>query len=320
MPDRIAKLERVTLNGSQQWITIRGINTNKPLLLYLAGGPGGSDLAWTRRYLSSLEQHVILVNWDQPGSGKSYNAVAKSDLAPERYISDAVALTAYLRQRFGQEKIFLMGHSWGTLLGIWLVQRHPEYFHAYVGSAQMVSPRENDTAAYQLALDYLEETGNTKTLDKLKRQGPPPYTNGDIYSQYAAYSLVLRRYAAEHQHNRTAHQRLTLLRDVLFAPEYNAVDKVNYFRGLFRSFNSVYPQLQHVNLIHESRSFKVPIYFVLGRRDVNTMPPFAEAYFAQIEAPRKELVWFEGSEHLPHFEEAERFTQFVAKRVISTTG
>ncbi len=114
IPGSIATLEKVNLNGSQQWISIRGKDMNKPVLLFLAGGPGGSQLVTERRALTGLEDHFVVVNWEQPGAGKSFDAVDRSTLTPERYINDGLALVSYLRERFDESKIYLLGESWGS--------------------------------------------------------------------------------------------------------------------------------------------------------------------------------------------------------------
>lgn len=312
-PQAIAVLESIMLNGSRQWISLRGTDTRNPVLLYLAGGPGGSDLAWTRKYLHALEAYFVVVNWEQPGSGKSYGAVSKMALTPERYVEDGLALVRRLQVRFGQNKIYLMGHSWGALLGVWLVQRNPAFFHAYVGVSPLVSATENDRTAYAQALQIVAANGDTRTQQRLEKQGPPPYLTGDIFSHYAVYTLVLHR---QSQGNNGARRSPSLLRDVLAAPEYGLVDKVNVFRGMMRAFNRVYPQLKDVDLRQDAPRLDVPVYFVLGRRDTNTLPQLAERYYEQLDAPHKALAWFEEAGHLAHFEEPERFQRFLVDTVL----
>ena len=120
-PKSITELAKVELNGRKQWISIRGFDDSKPVLLFLAGGPGGTQMAAVRHDLAELEKHFIVVGWDQPGAGKSYYAQAIKDITVETYISDGYALTRYLTQRFGQEKIYLVGESWGSAMGFsWL--------------------------------------------------------------------------------------------------------------------------------------------------------------------------------------------------------
>lgn len=174
LPGSIATMEQVTLNGSQQWITIRGKNTHNPVLLYLMGGPGAGGFPSNQGFLSPLEDHFVVVNWDQPGTGKSYNAVPTASLTPQRYVDDAYALTQMLRARFHQDKIYVLGSSWGSILGIWLVQQHPDLFYAYVSHGQMVNTTQNDIMGYQLAIKYASQHGDTNTVNTLLHNGPPP--------------------------------------------------------------------------------------------------------------------------------------------------
>ena len=190
----IASLERVNLGGTEQWITIRGQDIHNPVLLFLAGGPGGSELVMTRRYLSELEAHFVVVNWDQPGAGKSYNAVDISTLTPERYVSDAYELTQLLRERFQQEKIYVLGESWGSILGIWLVQQHPDLFHAYISTGQMVKTTEDDVMGYEFALNYLTQAGRTADVAALRLNGSPPFTGDDRAMRFSTLGSVLNEY------------------------------------------------------------------------------------------------------------------------------
>jgi pimeloyl-ACP methyl ester carboxylesterase len=194
LPNSIAVLEQVKLGGSKQWISIRGKDVHHPVLLFLAGGPGGSELPVTRTWLGALEDQFVIVNWDQPGCGKSYRAVPLDTLTPERYIEDAHELVHLLRMRFQQDKIYLMGESWGSMLGIMLVQQYPDLFYVYIGAGQMVNTTENDVMGYEFALTYATERGDTKTVEALRRNGPPPYVGGDmLLKRYQPYLGVLNR-------------------------------------------------------------------------------------------------------------------------------
>ena len=175
IPGSIATLEKVNLNGSEQWISIRGRDADKPVLLFLAGGPGGSQLVTERRALGGLEDHFVVVNWEQPGAGKSFTSVDHASLTPERYVTDGIELVNVLRERFGEEKVYVLGDSWGSVLGIWLIQRNPELFHAFIGTGQMVAFLETDLMCYDFALNQAQARGDTQKVEQLKKQGPPPY-------------------------------------------------------------------------------------------------------------------------------------------------
>ena len=314
VPGSIAELEQVELNGSQQWISIRGHDQTKPVLLFLAGGPGGSQLAATRKLLGELEQHFVVVNWEQPGAGKSYRAVDVADLTPERYIDDGLALTRYLRQRFAQEKIYILGESWGTVLGVWMVQRAPDMYHAFAGAAQMVDFLETDLYDYNLALRLSFESGNFNKVAALKKQGPPPYYGDGVARKFSEYVLVLSQYMMSDP--AITGPGYDTFGDIA-ADEYGLYDKFNYAWGLLATLDAVYWQLWDVDLREQAPRLEVPVYFLEGRHDVNAPPALAEDYLQKLEAPHKELIWFEHSGHSPWVDEADKVVDVMVNKVLA---
>lgn len=312
LPNSIALLEKVNLNGSEQWITIRGQDVSKPILLNLGmGGPGGGGFA-TRSLFEPLEKDFVVVSWDEPGTGKSYNAVPFSALNKQRYVEDAHALTLYLQQRFHQEKIYVYGTSWTSILGIWLVQEYPELYHAYIGNGQMVDIIRDDTMGYELALKYSVERGDAKMVETLQRNGPPPYYDDEMLGKYVAYLDVLNDYMNS--------PRYTLVVPIVpfVAPEYGLIDKVNHTRGLIRSFEVVYPQLQMVDFITQAAKLDVPVYIFAGKDDVNAMSSLVEEYVNILEAPHKELIWLEGGHGLSG-ENIGQFVNVMVNKVLPET-
>ncbi len=301
IPGSIASLEKVNLNGTEQWITIRGQDLRKPILLHLGmGGPGGGGFA-TRSLFEPLEKDFVVVSWDEPGTGKSYNAVPISTLTTQRFVEDAHALTLYLRERFHQDKIYIYGVSWTSILGVWLVQQYPDLYYAYIGNGQMVNTTENDVMGYEFAIDYLTKKGDSKTVETLRRNGPPPYTDKDMLSKYVAYLDILNDYMDS--------PRYTVIVPVIpfIAPEYGYVDKINHTRGLIESFQMVYPQLKDLDFTTQAPKLDVPVYIFAGREDVNAMSSIVERYYNILEAPHKELIWLNGGHGLG----AENLDQFV---------
>jgi pimeloyl-ACP methyl ester carboxylesterase len=292
LPGSIATMEQVTLNGSQQWITIRGKNIHNPVLLFLMGGPGAGGFPDNSMMLtpSSLEDHFVVVNWDQPNTGKSYSDVPLAQLTPQRYVSDAYALTQLLRMRFHQNKIYVMGSSWGTILGIKLVQQRPDLFYAYIGIGQMVNTTENDIMGYQFALKYAAEHSDHATVQTLRQNGPPPYAGDGMAWKYAAYLDVLNNYMG------SPSLLLTLQLASALTPEYGLLDKATFVRSFFDVFSVVYPQLRDLDFTTQASKLQVPVYFLEGRFDVNAMASLAERYYNALQAPHKELIWF-GSGH-----------------------
>lgn len=316
IPGSIATLEKVELNGSQQWISIRGEDVNKPVLLFLAGGPGGSQLVTERRALGALEDHFVVVNWEQPGAGKSFDSVKRSTLSPERYITDGIALVNHLRERFDEEKVYLLGESWGSALGIWMVQRNPELFHAFMGTGQMVAFLETDLMCYDFAIQWAQARGDTKKVAQLQKQGPPPYYGKGMSLKEAAY--LTDTYSYMNQDPAISDDGFNTFQD-LAGSEYGLYDKVSWFRGVLETMDVVYPQLWDVDFRTQATQLEVPVYFLLGRHDVNAPPVLAEEYFELLDAPYKELIWFERSGHNPWVTESDEFVNVVVNEVLTET-
>jgi hypothetical protein len=237
LPGSIATLEKINLNGTEQWITIRGHDVDKPVLLNLGmGSPGGGGFA-TRSLFEPLEEHFVVVSWDEPGTGKSYNAVPISTLTPQRFIEDGHALTLYLCERFHQDKIYIYGVSWTSILGVWLAQEYPELYYAYIGNGQMVNTFRDDLMGYELALKYSVERGDAKMVETLQHNGPPPYSGEGMLNKYVAYLDILNDYM------KSLHYTVIVPIIPFIAPEYGLVDKINHTRGLMELFEVVYPQL-----------------------------------------------------------------------------
>ncbi|MBS6182192.1 alpha/beta hydrolase [[Clostridium] innocuum] len=305
MENSIATLESVDLNARSEWISIRGQNKNNPVLLFLAGGPGGSQMAAVRHELSELEKHFVVVVWDQPGSGKSYSA-GNENLTVNTYIEDGLALTEYLRNRFNHEKIYLVGESWGSALAVFLASKSPDYYHAVIGTGQMVDFLETENLDYDKAIEIATEKGDNDKINKLKENGRPPYYGSDVTWKSAEYLNYLSSYM--NSNPKIQNSGYQTFRDI-FSSEYSILDKINYLRGIVNTFNYVYPQLYDIDLRTDYSKNNVPIYFFLGRHDINAPISLVENYLNVLEAPHKEIIWFENSGHSPWINESDRFVR-----------
>jgi pimeloyl-ACP methyl ester carboxylesterase len=304
----IAELRELELNGRKQWISLRGWNQKAPILLFLAGGPGGTQMAAVRHELAELEKHFVVVNWDQPGSGKSYNAEKIKNITVETYIEDGNALTEYLKECFSQEKIYLIGESWGSALGIFLIDKYPESYHAFIGTGQMVDFAETERMDYAKAMEIAKSNSDIALIEKLTENGEPPYYGEDVTWKSAVYLNYLSQYMARDPeiHN----PGYNTLRDVGSA-EYGLLDKINYFRGIINTFGHVYQQLYDIDLRSDYAKLEVPVYFFLGRHDINAPTVLVEEYVQVLDAPDKGIVWFEHSGHSPWINERAKFVREV---------
>jgi len=264
-------------------------------------------LAATRDVLSDLEKDFVVVNWEQPGSSKSFKAVPINELSPERYIEDGHTLTNHLKKRFNKDKIYIVGQSWGSALGIWLAEKYPEDYYAFISSGQMVSFLDTEINCYNKALEIAQEKGDKSTVNKLNEQGGPPYKK-NISMQSATYLTYLFQDMARNPD--IHHTDHNTLKDIA-GPEYGLWDKINYFRALIVTFDHVYPQLYDIDLRKEVTEFEIPIYILHGRHDLNAPTEFVKEYYELIEAPHKELIWFENSGHDNWIDESKLFIQII---------
>jgi proline iminopeptidase len=305
VPGSVAELTNVELGGHDQALLIRGRDADAPVFLHLAGGPGGTDLGAMRRD-TSLEDDFIVVTWDQRGTGKSYAALDPTDtLTPEQMVADTIELTEYLRGRFDEERIYLHGNSWGSLLGVLAVSARPDLYHAWIGSGQMVSPPETDRMFWEDTLTWAEANGDEELAATLRENGPPPYD--DILAYEAALS---------HEHDWNQYPEFDdegEMPATLFVSENTLMDQVNGLRAFLDTFSVLYPRIQDIDLREGASRLEVPVYIVTGAHEARGRAVLADEWFDQLEAPHKERVVFEGSGHRPSFEEPGRFAQLMRR-------
>jgi pimeloyl-ACP methyl ester carboxylesterase len=313
----IASLEKVNLGGQEQWILLRGMDITKPVILFLHGGPGTANMCLLRKYTGELEKHFIVVTWDQRGAGKSYQAInPHSAMTIDRFVLDTGELTQLLCQRFNQKKIFLVGHSWGSLIGILSIQKYPDLYHAYIGTGQIVNMQENEQISYDWTLAQATKAKDNRSIRTLTEMGTPPYT-GDGQKKLMTQRRLLGKYGGELYDSSQGAFPL-VFSSLISATEYTLLDKVNFFKGIFASNHLLWPELLTINLKKQELSFKVPVYFALGRYDYEAPSIIAEQYFKIIEAPKKEIIWFENSAHFANIEENEKFDDLLINRILST--
>lgn len=301
-------ITNVELNDTSQTIIVRGTSETNPVILFLAGGPGGSQVQATREFLSDLEESYTIVNWEQPGSGKSYNARPIKSLEVNDYVEDAHALTEYLKDRFNQEKIYIIGESWGSYLGVLLASQYPNDYHALITTGQMVDFAETEQYCYDEALRIARERNDTQQIKALENLTEVPVTGDNITMEVGTYLIYLHHYMSSNANiNRVSWSTF----DSLFSPEYSIIDSFNFIRALYFTFSQIFQQLYEVDLRETHTEFSIPIYILHGRHDVNAPTYLVDDYFELINAPEKELIYFEASGHNPWITESELFQETV---------
>jgi proline iminopeptidase len=317
-PGSIAELSSVTLGGNEQWMEIRGASEDAPVILYISGGPGQSDLALSRAMLQPLEQDFVIVLWDQRGNGLSYASFDRGAMTLDRAIADTVELTKYLRDRFDEEKIYVLGESWGTTLAVLAAQQHPELFHALISSGQMVSQLQTDRIIYEDLLAWADEN-DSALATQLRDFGPPPY--GNLW----AYGVVMENYGhieGEYDPPQAAVDRLESA-DVGFwgmmGSEYSPINKANIFRGLIDTFDVMYPQLQAIDFRQDVRVLNVPIYIFDGEHELRGRRELVYEWFDLLRAPDKRMYTFEDGGHSVALEHADDLHRILLEEILPAT-
>ena len=283
----ITALEKVHIGGIDQFILIRGHDKGNPLLLFLHGGPGSIETPFAYKFQRDLEEHFIIVNWDQRGAGKSYSKkIPKESMTIDQFILDAHELIQLLLNRFNQKKLFLVGHSWGSILGTLVVSRYPELIQAYVGIGQVVNILENEKVSYQYTIDQAKERGNKKALKQLKKLEPYPEMNINEIKALRKQRKWLTKFGGV-IHNGTSWW--PYIKIALASPEYSLKDMIKFIGGLKFSIETMWAQMFEIDFPKQIPELKVPVYICMGRFDYNTPFELAEKYFNQLKAPKKSL-------------------------------
>jgi proline iminopeptidase len=313
----IAVLERMRLGGVDQWLTLRGHDASNPLLLYVHGGPGGPDLGTIRHFVPELEEHFVVAHWRQRGAGKSHARAPSGDgMTMARFVADLEELSLHLLRRFEQRKLFLVGQSWGTVLGMRFVSRRPDLVAAYVGVNQVVDRAEEELRAYRACLRRARERGNARAVAQLEALGEP---EGGLYATVAGTLLQRRWMRALGLVTFEPERAAEIGRVIAMNPELTIRDLVHLFADVRRTMELLWPEFCRVNLVREIPAVDVPVVFVTGAHDRITSPELARSYLEALRAPSKELVPFQDSGHVACFEEPQRFLE-VMLRVRASWG
>lgn len=310
----ISEKIRVDINGVEQGMFIKSENARNPVLLYLHGGI--PDYFLMERYPTGLDELFTVVWWEQRGSGLSYSpGIAPETVNPEQLVSDTLELTKYLRKRFGQEKIYLMGRSGGTFIGIQAAAIAPQMYHAYIGVGQISNQLESERLAYDYMLQRFKDEGNTKMVQRLEEARV-----GDAAPLPDSYLDV--RDAAMHElgigTTRDMRSVFTgmLLRSLLNR-EYTLSEKIGMWRGKFFSSSRLWNTQLSTDLSKKVTRLEVPVYFFHGVYDYTVSYPLAKSYWERLEAPVKGFYTFKQSAHSPHFEEPEKVCEIMRADVLT---
>jgi len=300
----IERLEAVRIGGIDQWVSIRGNDRRNPVLLMLHGGPGWVAMPTSWYFQRGWEEYFTVVQWDQRGAGKTYASNDPARVAPtmtrERMIADSEELVAWLRKEFGKDRIFVLGQSWGSYLGLELAQRRPEWLHAYIGMGQVTNAPESERRGWAWTLQRAKAAGNAEAVAELEAlapyaEGNTPLPLENLFKQ----RKWLNQYGGM-VHNRTGGNAEAAA--IRLSPEYTDQDVAAMWKGNDFSMQHLLSDVLTLDM-SQVRELKTPLFLFLGRHDYNVSSELAAEWFNTVRAPGKQLVWFEQSAHEVMIEE-----------------
>lgn len=304
VPPGIDSLEKVNLGGVDQWILVRGHDAATDILLFVHGGPGVPNMPFCHLN-AGLEKRFVVVQWDQRGAGKSYAATVPAEsMNIDQFVSDTKELSELLITRFEKDKIFLLGHSWGSVIGAKAAARYPELYHAYIGVSQVTDVMETQSLLYTRTLEAAEAAGDPKATSELQAIGAPPFARPDDH-------LIACRWLAKFEDQRFIEKR-NLVAALLNSPHYTLGDLNRFRNGMRFSLDHVWVPLGSVNLFEEIPTIQIPVTFIQGREDPLIPGELIGRYFSMLDAPLgKRMVWIDGAGHMPQFEAPGEFHRAV---------
>ena len=305
-PNGIEEARTVRIGGIDQFVTIRGRDRRNPVLLVLHGGPGYVETPLSWWYAHPWEDYFTVVEWDQRGAGKTYllndpKAVDPA-MTPEQFNADVDEMVQWLRKDLGKQKILVIGHSWGSYLGLQLAKRHPEWLHGYIGIGQVVSGLESERRGYAFALTRAEKAHNTQAIAELQAIAPYPRASAPMqaigtshrWTDYFGGVMAYRHDQSDESHA----GRLS--------PDYTDAEAPHIYDGNNFSEEKLMNFAINVDLSKDTE-FKCPILLYEGRFDRTVDSDVAYEWFRNIKASKKQFVWFEHSAHEPMSEEPGKF-------------
>ena len=307
-PNGIDEALFVGIGGIEQWITIRGQDRRNPVLLFLHGGPGDATNPWGRAAFRSWLKSFTVVQWDQRGAGRTLgrNAASPAAMTIARMTLDGIELTELVRKRLQKDKIILVGHSWGSILGLSMAKARPELFHAYVGTGQVADPARNYAVAYDELLKKAQALGEQAAIQELRQVGPPPYSSARGYAVQRKWSNLFEGGDAF---------LASMLGLALTAPGYTLKDVNEWIDGQGSSAEALVPQTSALDPQALGGDFAMPVFVIQGAEDFTTPTSLARSFLDSIRAPRKAFVAIPGGGHFAVFMKSDVFLKELAARV-----
>jgi pimeloyl-ACP methyl ester carboxylesterase len=302
-PTGVQEAYAARIGGIEQWINVRGQDRGNPMVLFVHGGPAAPVTPSLWQFQRPLEEYFTIAHYDQRGAGKTYHLAAPESIADsiriQRYVDDAIEVAEHLRKRYGKQKLILMGHSWGTVVGMHAALKRPDLFHAYVGIGQVINTRENEKVSYEFGLAQARAHGNAEAVREMESIGPYP---GD--QPITRERIIIARKWPQFYGGLTAFREDSTYyyRAPRLSPDYDDRDRCAINQGSVFTLDKLMAEFLQVDFTGVRR-FPIPVVMLMGRHDYTTPSEPTARWMEQVQAPYKQAVWFERSAHMAPWEE-----------------
>ncbi|RKN84025.1 alpha/beta fold hydrolase [Paenibacillus ginsengarvi] len=300
----ISMMKQVDIGGTGHEIMIRGADRRNPIVIFVHGGPGCSEIPYVRKYQQRLERQFTVVHYDQRGSGKSYHfGEDYSNLSSDLLVDDLLELTDYVAKELGQRKVLLIGHSFGTYIGLKAAAKAPGRYAAYIGIGQVADQAASELDSLDYSIEQAKRAGSLQEAERLELLRDPirwgeAFTPRDVIRKYGGAARLID-------------DNMDYYNGFLFGTEYNLLDVIRYVKGVKLSQSVLLKEESKAPMPTVVSRIDIPLYFVMGQYDYMTSTRAAKRYFDDLQAPDKQFVVFERSAHYPQFEENERFALWL---------
>lgn len=308
-------VERIDVGNARLYVEIRGVDSHAPLMVWLHGGPGGAERPLFRYFNGELEQHLVVTYLDQRGAGLSYDSDAPTErLTIAQHVSDLDRVIDRLLLEFQRDRVILVGHSWGTVLGTLYAQAHPDKVAGLINVAPVVSIAEQQQREYAFDLADAQRLHDQTALKEMGEIGRPPYPTPE--RMLRLQHVTDRFHGVEFQdHDRWLIVVSAVLQGIVTPWEISRIIEGNY-----ASLAAMHQELSALDMRDRVKKLDVPVFFFLGRHDHHVDAELARTYFMSLTAPKKQLIWFEQSAHDIPFDEPEAFNAALIQAVRSITA
>lgn len=310
----ISEIQKIQIGGVDQYLIIRGTDASRPVMLFLHGGPGSPETIFMKHYNQAIENNFVMVYWEQRGAGKSYTKdIPSESMTFAQMVTDTREVAEYLAMRFGQEKVFLMGHSWGSLLGILTAHEHPECFHAFFGVGQVAQQYRAERISLEWVLDQARERQDDRSVKALAALSfPDSLADSNTWIKYLMRQRnYVNRFGGGITRETTG--MWPLVKMVLKAREYTMSDKLNFMKASMFSLEHLWEGVMRTDLFHAIDSMQVPVFIFQGKYDYQTPHVVARAFYEQLRAPKKDFFTFGEAAHSPNMEDPTRFNAIISE-------